>query len=224
MPVISYHSLNGRIRSQVHSDGRKVPLLPDALGTVVATQSGTSAGRTYRSTPYGSTLQETGVNVRPRNEWVGSLGYRRTDMKHAEQHVRARHYSSTDGRWSTVDQLWPFCQAFVYAVGSPTKYVDPQGLQVQAPPGGPPITFPAQPPTIVPNPSAPVPIIPPVAPGQGCILICGAIALIELCTYTPGHPTGPFTCMVNASEMPFSQILKGADPLKIHQRKSAGVV
>ncbi len=114
MPTISYHTLNGRIRSQVHSDGRKVPLLADGLGTVAATQSGTSAGRTFRSAPYGSTLQETGGNVRPRNEWVGSWGYRRTDMQHAEHYVRARHYASAEARWTTAD---PFLSMQIQKLG-----------------------------------------------------------------------------------------------------------
>jgi hypothetical protein len=42
--------------------------------------------------------------------------------------VRARHYASQQGQWTSVDPLWPEERAYGYAAGSPTGATDPSGL------------------------------------------------------------------------------------------------
>ena len=43
-----------------------------------------------------------------------------------------RHGSTLDGRWTTVDYLWPVEKAYVYSSQRPAVLVDPSGLQCDA--------------------------------------------------------------------------------------------
>lgn len=79
----------------------------------------------------------------PRTSYAGRWGYRRTDLRHAEQYARRRHPSTTEGRWTTVDPLWPQESAYGYVRGNPVTLVDPSGAQIPMKPR--------------PNPSAPKP-------------------------------------------------------------------
>jgi hypothetical protein len=106
--------------------------------------------------------------------------------------VLFRHYMAGLGRFLTAARLQEQIEGehpYGYALNNPMTYTDPSGMQVGvAPPTGYPF-----PPTWF--PPAPSPVRPPlpVPPVQGCIILCGVEACYELCTYTPGHPTGPFT-------------------------------
>ena len=54
-------------------------------------------------------------------------GYRQTGRLHAETYVRNRHFGSNEGRWTTVDPLWPSQLRYVYGLSSPTTRVDRSG-------------------------------------------------------------------------------------------------
>jgi RHS repeat-associated protein len=129
MPVITFLAPRGRRRDR------------DGLGSVVATYKDgwLTADRSYDT--YGETRAEW--NDVGRFGWVGGLGYRETRREWVSHYVRARHYGYPMGMWTSVDPLWPSEAAFGYVGDMPVAYVDPFGLQGNAPPRrmGPPITM-----------------------------------------------------------------------------------
>lgn len=104
--------------------------MPDALGSIIrSTNQGTIGGRVTRYAGYGSVLYTQGGWSLPRNAWVGALGYRTTQMRHAKQYVRARHYATSAGGWITVDPVWPQQPAYGYVNGKPVSWTDGLGLE-----------------------------------------------------------------------------------------------
>ena len=92
----------------------------DALGSVVAIEDG--AGNTVSTIeykPFGDVRTYTGENPlsSPRRFlWCGTWGYRFNERyaQYTSHYVRARHYSSLQGMWSTVDPLYPTERAYGY--------------------------------------------------------------------------------------------------------------
>ena len=121
-------TVSGRIIGEWQS-GQRTDHLSDALGSVTAiTSSSGSVSTTVRYRPYGSLLSTTGSpNLRPFS-WIGMTGYRRND-NHAfsDTYVRARHYDSIIGAWTSVDQLWPREQPYTYVHSRPVRFIDPDG-------------------------------------------------------------------------------------------------
>ncbi|MBI5706359.1 MAG: hypothetical protein HZC36_05155 [Armatimonadetes bacterium] len=102
--------------------------LVDALGSVVGTSNkDNTVNRRYQYKPYGARLSASGAGSDPRFQWVGVPGYRTTDRSHSTHYVRARHYSQEEGRWTTVDPLWPDVYAYTYCDVRPTACIDPTG-------------------------------------------------------------------------------------------------
>ena len=101
----------------------------DALGSVTGTvnQSG-QVVNTYRSKPYGALLAKTGTGADPKMGWVGTLGYRGTGRRQSESYVRARHYWTAPGLWTTADPLWPVEPPYGYAQAAPVLRADRSGL------------------------------------------------------------------------------------------------
>lgn len=131
----SYYTVNGRIMAE-YDGTTQTDYIHDALGSVVGTVN--SAGvvvDTYTYKPYGEQLAKTGVGADPKFGWVGSLGYRKTSRRFSEQYVRARHYGTLQGQWTTVDPLFAerFPSQRVYSDSNPITYFDLCGTQC---PGG----------------------------------------------------------------------------------------
>jgi|GEM_PF-4850278 len=125
---ISYHTINGRISSGACTTTSKFECGWDALGSVVrTTQYNSPNGSSRRYAAYGTPLQQYNYYSDFRMGWVGSFGYRRTVNPHAEQYVRARHYSYTDARWTTREPLWPNERSHGYCHGDPITETDPSG-------------------------------------------------------------------------------------------------
>jgi RHS repeat-associated protein len=128
----SYYSVGGEIIGE-KSGGARTDYLTDALGSVTATvgQAGAVINR-YTYKPYGGLLAKTGVGADPNYQWVGSLGYRQTAKKYSDVYVRARHYDTANGRWTTKDPVgfesgdWNLLK---YTSCSPTTLVDPTGRE-----------------------------------------------------------------------------------------------
>ena len=133
MPVTNYYNVGGQIVGEKPSGGNRRDYLTDALGSVVGTVTSTGAvENTYRYKPYGGLLARTGVASDPSFLWVGSQGYRQTGKKYSDVYVRARHYSSDVGRWTTRDPIgyddgW---NQYGYVHGNPILLGDPSGKQV----------------------------------------------------------------------------------------------
>lgn len=121
-----YHTVNGMLIGET-SNGVRRGYLSDALGSVVATVDDTgSIENTYRYKPYGDLLAKTGTASDPRFLWIGALGYRyKTSLGNV--YVRARHYVTYNGNWSSVDKFWPAQPAYNYARSNPVTHIDPSG-------------------------------------------------------------------------------------------------
>jgi|GEM_PF-5526627 len=128
MGVTNYFSANGVLLGEDGPNG-KVDYLTDALGSVVTTanQSGTLLNE-YRYKPYGAMLSKSGSATDPEFLWVGTQGYRNLGLKHSDVYVRARHFSSLEGAWTTIDSWWPAQRPFAYATNKPTQEIDPTGF------------------------------------------------------------------------------------------------
>lgn len=128
MPATNYYTIDGQMIGYKDQNGRK-DFLTDALGSVTA-EVDQSCTKTFESRykPFGGDLGATGV--RGHYGWIGSWGYRETDLDKSSHYVRARHYSKTSGTWLGVDVLFPIERAFAYANDGPTHAIDPSGLQL----------------------------------------------------------------------------------------------
>ncbi len=163
----SYHTVDGEIISSCVDNQTPVALMTDELGSVIRTEF-QYGGANFRYTPYGKLMKSTLGYTDFQFGWVGSLGYRETNLTHAEQYVRARHYSSTEARWTTVDPLWPFQLPFTYVHANPVNLTDRMGLSTD------------------PYPCPPPDPRPPVAPSQPCDCYhVGATAVTERREYGP---------------------------------------
>jgi hypothetical protein len=133
MGTTYYHTVNGEIVGETTS-GVRTDYLVDALGSVTGTvNQSAQVLNTYRYKPYGALLAKTGTAADPKSQWVGTLGYRATSRAQSDYYVRARHYASAPGGWSTVDPLWPSEAAYAYASASPLVVGDAAGMQVKPP-------------------------------------------------------------------------------------------
>ena len=129
MPTTYYYTVDSEIIGEHTAGQSRIDYLTDAIGSVVATvdQSQTVTS-TARYKPYGEDLAVTGT--RPVFGWNGMSGYRRTGRPHAQEYVRNRIMSTTDGRWTTVDPMWPGEMAYTYVGVNPVNYTDGMGLGV----------------------------------------------------------------------------------------------
>src|SRR5215472_104284 len=132
MAVTNYYTVNGALIVGKTAGGSRTDYLTDALGSVTATvnQSG-QVVNTYRYKPYGAQLAKTGVGADPAFQWVGESGYRQTGKKYSDVYVRARHYDSRSGRWTSKDPLRYSIgreNLYGYVGGRPTLDRDPSGL------------------------------------------------------------------------------------------------
>jgi RHS repeat-associated protein len=127
--VTNYLTANGQIRGERTAGFPGHDYIPDGSGSVTATASPTTQELQFyaRYFPYGRGYSVSTTNTMPAFRWLGSLGYRWTGRWHADEHVRARHFSLPDGRWTTVDPLWPQQSAYGYVSGRPVGYVDQSG-------------------------------------------------------------------------------------------------
>ena len=131
MGVVNYYSVGGQLQGEQPLGGARLDYLTDALGSVTATvdQTGT-VQNAYQYKPYGRTLAKTGTAPDPSFLWAGEHGYRQTCRSYSDVYVRARHYASGLGRWTTRDPLGYEAGGNVYAYvdANPIGYVDPTGL------------------------------------------------------------------------------------------------
>jgi RHS repeat-associated protein len=123
----SFYTIDGAIVGEQTSSGR-INYATDALGSVTGTLVGSQLVNTYAYKPYGALLASTGSGTTPKQQWVGNTGYRPTSRAQSDYYVRARHYGSAPGIWTTVDPLWPVEPAYNYASSGPVSATDMLGL------------------------------------------------------------------------------------------------
>lgn len=130
----TFYSVQGEIIGEKAAGGQRVDYLTDALGSVVGTvNQSAQVINTYRYKPFGGLLAKTGAGADPAFQWVGSPGYRNSGKKWSDVYIRARHYDSAGGSWTTRDPVSSahFHNAFYrYVLQSPILLSDPSGLRV----------------------------------------------------------------------------------------------
>lgn len=103
--------------------------LDDALGSVRSTiDENNNVLNQYWYNPYGGLIDQSNDSYSPKFLWVGTQGYRQTGRLHSDAYVRNRHFGSNEGRWTTVDPLWPVEASHVYCRANPTGSLDPSGM------------------------------------------------------------------------------------------------
>jgi len=128
MMTATYTTFAGMVVHQ-RKNGVDTELISDPLGSVVKTKdaSGNETSRT-EYWPYGEVQSSTGSNPTPFG-FVGTLGYYR-DLA-TRLYVRARYLRPDQGRWQTVDPLWPDESAYGYVRNMPLLWTDGTGLGPQ---------------------------------------------------------------------------------------------
>ena len=123
MAVRTYYRQDGEILSE-DSDGSVLDFLTDALGSVTATVDQTATIQSKaRYKPYGDLLSGSVLRM----AWVGSLGYRPTGLAFSNYYMKARHYGSKQGQWTTKDALWLLFGPYSYGSSNPALVTDPSG-------------------------------------------------------------------------------------------------
>ena len=118
----------------IHEDrgGVETEFVPDTLGSVMMCRSATGT-TTYTADywPYGEVASSTGTNP---SAWGfgGTLGYY-TDPAPGSLYVRARILLPNNGRWATVDPLWPGEAAYPYGACAPVTNTDASGWKAGTP-------------------------------------------------------------------------------------------
>jgi hypothetical protein len=133
--VTKYYSVNGQIIGEKVGSNSRVDYLTDALGSVTATVDQNAAVvNTYRYKPYGAQLSKTGSGPDPAFRWVGSLGYRQTGVNQSDVYVRARHYGTAAGQWTTaaIGRGGNAIGLRVYLPSSPVSSVENHGSDLLA--------------------------------------------------------------------------------------------
>jgi hypothetical protein len=127
MPVTSFYKVGSRMVGEQTDGGTRINYVTDALGSIVqAIDDNHNTTYTARYKPFRDVLSSTGTA--PAFTWVGSLGYfQAAGRPHSEFYVRARFYSKAEGRWTTIDPLWPGESAYGYVSGRIQLFVDASG-------------------------------------------------------------------------------------------------
>jgi RHS repeat-associated protein len=128
MPVTTYMNVGGRCIGE-ETDGVVSYYITEALGSVThVVDESFAVVKTMRYKPYGEVLSRSGTMRDTVMQWVGSYGYRATSFPASSHYVRARHFSTLTGAWTTADPLFPDERAYGYVGGMPTWAADPSGL------------------------------------------------------------------------------------------------
>src|SRR5579872_5421253 len=112
--VTNYYSVGGSLLGEATS-GNETTYMLNALGSAIGTITGAGVRNRYIYSPYGRQTSKSGSDPDPSFEWNGSSGYRQTSRDHAPCYVRLRHLGTSEGRWTSVDPIWPTDSAYVYA-------------------------------------------------------------------------------------------------------------
>ncbi|MBL1150052.1 MAG: hypothetical protein HND42_07580 [Armatimonadetes bacterium] len=125
MPTVRYTVVEGRILAE-NRNGNYRFYRSDALGSTVSLyDSSQNKTDSFTYWPYGETRTSSG-STGTKYKYVGTLGCR--TQHDGGIYMRARVMRPKDGRWQTVDPLWPSEPEFAYAGCSPTARADPTGL------------------------------------------------------------------------------------------------
>lgn len=123
MATVRYTVINGQIVAEKRDGVRKF-FSSDALGSTVALYSGLTKTDAFTYWPYGETRTRTGTTA-TKYKFAGTLGCR--EQADGGIYMQARVEQPKDGRWLTVDSLWPTKLPYDYADSNPSSWMDPTG-------------------------------------------------------------------------------------------------
>lgn len=119
-----YTVLDGQIVAEKRGANRKFDE-SDALGSTVALYDNTQTKTdSFTYWPYGETRTSTG-STGTKFKYVGTLGCR--TQFDGGIYMRARVQQPDEGRWMTVDPLWPRELPYAYCLNRPPSLIDPSG-------------------------------------------------------------------------------------------------
>ena len=125
MATVRYTGATGRLFAEKRGGARKA-YRTDALGSTVSLYDNSQAKTdTFTYWPYGEdrvVSNPTGT----KNRFVG--GYQCRTQIDGSIYMRARVEEPRDGRFMTVDPLWPLEVPYSYGLASPSSRSDPSGL------------------------------------------------------------------------------------------------
>jgi len=119
-----YTVINGEVISEKRGANHRT-YVPDANGNTVAlVDDGGTVTDTFTYWPYGEVKSRTGSTPTP-FQFGGTLGYYKDSQ---QSYVRRRYLSHPQGRWTSVDFMWPSERGYEYAGSNPSSASDPTGL------------------------------------------------------------------------------------------------
>lgn len=152
MATVRYTVVDGEIIAEKRASVRR-QYVPDTIGSTVALlDSSQTSTDTFSYWPYGEEQSRTGTTDTP-FRFVGTSGYYKDNL--TRTYVRARHLNTGLGRWMTEEPVgfgdshallyrstggsqlsliqMVLANRYLYVDGSPTQWVDTNGLQSQKP-------------------------------------------------------------------------------------------
>ena len=130
MATVRYTIINGQVVAEKRGGVRKF-YASDALGSTVALYDNSQTKTdTFTYWPYGETRTRTGSTA-TKYKFGGTLGCR--EQADGGIYMQARVEQPKDGRWMTVDPMWPLQQPFQYAGASPLSSSESQGPAIEPP-------------------------------------------------------------------------------------------
>jgi RHS repeat-associated protein len=81
---------------------------------------------TYSYEAFGGTTAQSGGTYNP-YKFIGSLGYYSADYTTGLQHLGARYYNPTHGRFTTMDPSTAEINVYAYGNNAPAEFADPSG-------------------------------------------------------------------------------------------------
>lgn len=128
MPSLTarYNVANGQIITEQRGNQHRF-YRSDALGSTVSLYDGKrNKTDSFTYWPYGEIRSSSGVTV-TKYKYIGVFGCR-TQLDEGI-YMRARVAQPKDGRWLSVDQLWPDEPSYLYSDDSPTSKIDINGTR-----------------------------------------------------------------------------------------------
>lgn len=126
MGTVRYTVANGQILAEKRAGNYRF-YRSDGLGSTVSLyDSNQTKTDSFTYWPYGETRTSSGSSG-TKYKFVGTLGCR--TQADGGIYMRARVEQPKDGRWMTVDPIWPIEAGYSYAAGSPLLFVDPTGFR-----------------------------------------------------------------------------------------------
>lgn len=124
MSITTYTVVDGELLSE-NRNGTERQYVPDAQGNTIALLDTSGAiAKAFSYWSYGSL--ESGDAATTKYLHGGTYGIRR--QSNGDYYARFRIEDPLDGKWFTVDPLWPRDAPYTFVGANPSSFIDPMGL------------------------------------------------------------------------------------------------